>query len=146
MEEREVFTLLRITGKHGGSVAIELDGSGTPGIPDTSGELMVHSDFVAGVTDTYVQPYDLAAWEHVLNEVETGRDAVWRESARVAEIGISLVDRSEEQDQITVTVADQQSTRVAIGLEVDRGWIDGQRALLHGIREAWQHVHPTALQ
>ncbi|NGO79794.1 hypothetical protein G6045_29665 [Streptomyces sp. YC504] len=146
MSEREPFTLVRITGKYGGSVAIELDESMAPGVPDTSGELMVHNDFVAGVHHTYVEPYDLASWEHVLDEVEAGRDAVWREHARVAEIGIRLVDREEGQDQITVTVADQQTTRVAISLEVNRGWIDEQRGLLHGIREAWKHVHPTAFR
>ncbi|MFF2780342.1 DUF5959 family protein [Streptomyces sp. NPDC058052] len=146
MEDREQFTLLRITGKYGGSVAIELDESGASGIPDTSGELMVHNDFVAGVTRTYVEPYDLAAWEHVLDEVEAGRDAVWREHARVAEIGIQLVDREDDQDQISVTVADQQTTRVTISLEVNRGWIEEQRELLHEIREAWKHVHPTALR
>ncbi|WP_328946880.1 DUF5959 family protein [Streptomyces sp. NBC_00250] len=146
MEDRERFTLLRITGKYGGSVAIELDESGASGIPDTSGELIVHNDFVAGLTRTYVEPYDLAPWEHVLDEVEAGRDAVWREHARVAEIGIQLVDREDDQDQITVTVADQQTTRVAISMEVNRGWIEEQRELLHGIREAWKHVHPTALR
>ncbi|MFD4717807.1 DUF5959 family protein [Streptomyces sp. NPDC058423] len=146
MEDRERFTLLRITGKYGGSVAIELDESGAPGIPDTSGALMVHNDFVAGVHHTYVEPYELATWEHVLDEVKAGRDAVWREHARVAEIGIQLVDREEDQDQITVTVADQQTTRVAITLEVDRGWIEEQRALLHEIRKVWKHVHPTALR
>ncbi|MDA5280533.1 DUF5959 family protein [Streptomyces sp. NPDC054904] len=146
VEDRERFTLLRITGKYGGSVAIELDESGGSGIPDTSGELMVHSDFVAGITRTYVEPYDLAPWEHVLDEVEAGRDAVWRECARVAEIGIQLVDREDDQDQITVTVADQQTTRVAISMEVNRGWIEEQRELLHGIRRVWKHVHPTALR
>ncbi|MGW7316672.1 DUF5959 family protein [Streptomyces sp. NPDC054865] len=146
MEDRERFTLLRITGKYGGSVAIELDESGVSGIPDTSGQLMVHSDFVAGVTRTYVEPYDLAPWKHVLDEVEAGRDAVWREYARVAEIGIQLVDRKDDQDQITVTVADQQTTRVAISLEVNRGWIDEQRELLRAIRKVWKHAHPTALR
>ncbi|MEU2160680.1 DUF5959 family protein [Streptomyces chengbuensis] len=146
MEDRERFTLLRITGKYGGSVAIELDESGAPGIPDTSGALMVHNDFVAGVHHTYVEPYELATWEHVLDEVEAGRDAVWREHARVAEIGIQLTDREEDQDHITVTVADQQTTRVAISLEVDRGWIEEQRALVHEIRKVWKHVHPTALR
>ncbi|MFE9046484.1 DUF5959 family protein [Streptomyces sp. NPDC007818] len=144
MEDRERFTLLRLAGRYGGGVAIELDESAAPGIPDTGGELMVHNDFVAGVTRTYVEPYDLARWEHVLDEVEAGRDAVWREHARVAEIGIQLVHREEDQDQITVTVADQQTTRVAINLEVNRGWIEEQRALLDRIRKAWKHVHPTA--
>ncbi|MGW6536447.1 DUF5959 family protein [Streptomyces sp. NPDC055051] len=146
MDDREQFTLLRITGKYGGSVAIELAGSGTSGVPDTSGELMVHNDFVAGVTPTHVEPYDLASWEHVLDEVEAGRDAVWREHARVAEIGIQLVDREDDQDRIAVTVADQQTTRVTISLEVRRGWIEEQRAMLQEIREAWKPVHPTALR
>jgi hypothetical protein len=61
-------------------------------------------------------------------------------------MGIQLVDRADDQDQITVTVADQQTTRVTISLEVNCGSIEEQRELLHGIRKARKHAHPTALR
>ncbi|MFJ5074011.1 DUF5959 family protein [Streptomyces sp. NPDC088553] len=59
--------------------------------------------------------------------------------------GLTLLGE-DDQDQISVTVVDQQTTRVTISLEVNRGWIEEQRELLHGIRRAWRHVHPTALR
>jgi hypothetical protein len=101
-----------------------------PGIPDVQGQLLVHNDFVSGIHNTFVEPTDLASWSHVLDEVAAGRNAVWREAARVAEIGIRLDWRENDHDQITVTIADQQTTRLAISLNVDRGWIDEQRVLL----------------
>jgi hypothetical protein len=143
MKEPERFVLLRITGKYGGSVAVELDNSYAPGIPDVKGQLLVHNDFVAGVLDTYVDPRDLAGWAYVLDEVAAGHDAVWREAARVAEIGIRLNWRENDQDGITVTIADQQTTRLALSLEVDRGWIDEQRALLERLRAVWAHLIPA---
>ncbi|MFF1963750.1 DUF5959 family protein [Streptomyces sp. NPDC058232] len=143
MKEPERFVLLRITGKYGGSVVVELNDSYAPGIPDVKGQLLVHNDFVAGVLDTYVDPRDLAGWAHVLDEVAAGHDAVWREAARVAEIGIRLNWREDDQDGITVTVADQQTTRLALTLEVDRGWIDEQRALLERLRAVWAHLIPA---
>ncbi|MEW2258183.1 DUF5959 family protein [Streptomyces sp. NPDC047869] len=60
MKEREWFTLLRIIGKHGGSVVVELNDSYAPGIPDVKGQLLVHNDFVSSVHDTFVEPRDLA--------------------------------------------------------------------------------------
>ncbi|MGW1087055.1 DUF5959 family protein [Streptomyces sp. NPDC002596] len=60
MKEPERSALLRITGKFGGSVVVELNDSYAPGIPDEKGQLLVHNDFVAGVLDTYVDPSDLA--------------------------------------------------------------------------------------
>ncbi|MEV5986368.1 DUF5959 family protein [Streptomyces sp. NPDC052051] len=69
-------------------------------------KLLVHNDFVSGVHDTYVDPRDLAGWAHVLDEVAAGRNAVWREAARVAEIGIRLDWREEDRDRITVAIAD----------------------------------------
>lgn len=142
MEESEPFALLRITGKHGGSVAVQLDDSYVPGIPDVKGQLLVHNDFVSGVHDTYVEPTDLAGWAHVLDEVAAGRDAVWREAARVAEVGIRLDWREDDHDRITVTIYDQQTTRLAVSLDMDRGWIDEQRALLGRLRTAWAHLIP----
>ncbi|MGY6025201.1 DUF5959 family protein [Streptomyces spinosirectus] len=142
MKEPERFVLLRITGKYGGSVVVALDDSYTPGIPDAKGQLLVHNDFVAGVLDTYVDPRDLADWAHVLDEVAAGHDAVWREAARAAEIGIRLNWREDDRDGITVTIADQQTTRLALSLEVDRGWIDEQRAMLESLRTAWAHLIP----
>ncbi|MER6407166.1 DUF5959 family protein [Streptomyces viridosporus] len=143
MKETERFALLRITGKYGGSVVVELDDSYAPGIPDVKGQLLVHNDFVAGVLDTYVDPRDLVGWAHVWDEVAAGHDAVWREAARVAEIGIRLNWREDDQDGITVTVADQQTTRLALSLTMDRGWIDQQRALLERLRAVWAHLIPT---
>ncbi|MEW2295685.1 DUF5959 family protein [Streptomyces sp. NPDC006743] len=142
-KEPERFALLRITGRHGGRVVVELNDSYAPGIPDVKGQLLVNNDFVAGVLDTYVDPRDLAGWAHVLEEVAAGRDAVWREAARVAEIGIRLDWREDDQDGITVTIADQQTTRLAISLEVDRGWIDEQRDLLKRLGTVWAHLIPT---
>ncbi|MEV7994993.1 DUF5959 family protein [Streptomyces sp. NPDC086077] len=143
MTEPERIALLRITGKYGGSVVVELNDSYAPGIPDVKGQLLVHNDFVAGVLETYVDPRDLAGWAHVLDEVAAGHDAVWREAARVAEIGIRLNWREDDQDGITVTIADQQRTRLALSLEVDRGWIDEQRALLERLRAVWAHLIPA---
>ncbi|MFD5491510.1 DUF5959 family protein [Streptomyces sp. NPDC001812] len=143
MKEPERFALLRITGRYGGSVAVELNDSYAPGIPDMKGQLLVHNDFVAGVLDTHVDPRDLAGWAHVWDEVTAGHDAVWREAARVAEIGIRLNWREDDHDGITVTIADQQSTRLALSLEVDRGWIDEQRALLKRLGTVWAHLIPT---
>ncbi|PWI07356.1 hypothetical protein DIZ27_28275 [Streptomyces sp. NWU339] len=143
MKEPEQFALLRITGKYGGSVVVELNDSHAPGIPDVEGRLLVHNDFVAGVLDTYVDPRDLAGWAHVWDEVAAGHDAVWREAARVAEIGIRLNWREDGHDGITVTIADQQTTRLALSLEVDRGWIDEQRALLKRLGTVWAHLIPT---
>ncbi|MFC9226388.1 DUF5959 family protein [Streptomyces hygroscopicus] len=142
MEEREPFALLRITGKRGGGVAVHLNDSYVPGIPDVEGQLMVHNDFVTGIHDTSVEPRDLAGWAYVLDEVEAGREAVWREAARVAEIGIRLDWREDDHDRITVTVADQQITRLAISLHMEHGWIDEQRALLDRLRTAWAHLIP----
>ncbi|MFE2677339.1 DUF5959 family protein [Streptomyces hygroscopicus] len=85
---------------------------------------------------------DLAGWAYVLDEVEAGREAVWREAARVAEIGIRLDWREDDHDRITVTVADQQTTRLAISLHMEHGWIDEQRALLDRLRTAWAHLIP----
>ncbi|MEV8395878.1 MULTISPECIES: DUF5959 family protein [unclassified Streptomyces] len=76
MKERERFALLRITGKYGGSVVVELNDSYAPGIPDVKGQLLVHNDFVSGVHDTYVEPRDLADWAHVLDEVLPGAGTV----------------------------------------------------------------------
>ncbi|MFE7713136.1 DUF5959 family protein [Streptomyces sp. NPDC057486] len=143
MEERERFTLLRIIGKYGGSVMVQLNDSYAPGIPDLQGQLLVHNDFVAGIHDTFVDPRDLAGWSHVLDEVAAGRNAVWREAARVAEIGIRLDWRENDHDRITVTIADQQTTRLAISLDVDRGWIDEQRVLLERLRAVWAHLLPA---
>ncbi|MGV9286558.1 DUF5959 family protein [Streptomyces sp. NPDC003719] len=130
-------------GQYGGSVVVELDDSCAPGIPDVTAQLLVHNDFVAGVLDTYVDPRDLAGWAHVLDEVAAGRDAVWREAARVAEIGIRLDWREDDHDGITVTIADQQTTRLALSLTVDPGWIDEQRALLERLGAVWAHLMPT---
>ncbi|MEV6593156.1 DUF5959 family protein [Streptomyces acidicola] len=143
MEERERFTLLRIIGEHGGSVVVQLNDSYAPGIPDVEGQLLVHNDFVSGILDTFVEPRDLANWSHVLDEVAAGRNAVWREAARVAEIGIRLDWRENDHDRITVTVADQQTTRLAISLDMDRGWIDEQRVLLERLRAVWAHLLPA---
>lgn len=143
MKETERFALMRITGKYGGSVVVELNDSYAPGIPDVTGQLLVHNDFVAGVLDTYVDPRDLAGWAHVLDEVAAGHDAVWREAARVAEIGIRLNWREDDHDGITVTIADQQTTRLDLSLEVDRGWIDEQRALLKRLGTIWAHLIPA---
>ncbi|CAL9465578.1 hypothetical protein SUDANB106_02755 [Streptomyces sp. enrichment culture] len=143
MEERERFALLRITGRHGGGVVVELDDSCAPGVPDVKGQLVVHNDFVSGVHDTYVEPRDLADWARVLDEVVAGHDAVWREAARVAEIGIRLDWREDDHDRITVTIADRQTTRVAISLTMDRGWIDEQRLLLERLRAVWAHLIPA---
>ncbi|MDR3082593.1 MAG: DUF5959 family protein [Streptomyces sp.] len=141
-DTHEPFVLLRIVGIHGGSVVVQLNDSYAPGIPDVVGQLLVHNDFVSGLLDTYVDPRDLTGWEHVLDEVAAGRDAVWREAARVAEIGIRLNWREDDHDGITVTVADQQTTRLAVSMDVDRGWIDEQRALLDRLRAAWAHLIP----
>ncbi|MFF3288776.1 DUF5959 family protein [Streptomyces sp. NPDC003023] len=143
MTEHERFAVLRITGTYGGSVVVELNDSYAPGIPDVKGQLLVHNDFVSGVQDTYVDPTDLAGWAHVLDEVAAGNDAVWREAARVAEIGIRLDRREDDHDGITVTVADQQTTRLAVSLTVDRGWIDEQRVLLERLRTVWAHLIPV---
>lgn len=143
MKERERFTLLRITGKYGGSVVVELNDSYAPGIPDVKGQLLVRNDFVSGVHDTYVEPRDLAGWAHVLDEVAAGHDAIWREAARVSEIGIRLDWREADHDRITVTIADQQTTRLAVSLDLDPGWIDEQRALLDRLRAVWAHLIPA---
>ncbi|GAA3627782.1 DUF5959 family protein [Streptomyces chitinivorans] len=143
MKERERFALLRITGGHGGSVVVELNDSYAPGVPDVEGRLLVHNDFVSGVHNTYVAPRDLADWARVLDEVAAGRDAVWREAARVAEVGIRLDWREDDHDRITVTIADQQTTRLAVSLTMDRGWIDEQRLLLERLRAAWAHLIPA---
>ncbi|MGY1455344.1 DUF5959 family protein [Streptomyces sp. SS8] len=143
MEERERFALLRITGEHGGSVVVELNDSYAPGVPDVEGQLLVHNDFVSGVHDTCVAPGDLADWARVLDEVAAGRDAVWREAARVAEIGIRLDWREDDHDRITVTIADQQTTRLAVSLTMDRGWIGEQRLLLERLRATWAHLIPA---
>ncbi|MFD8200493.1 DUF5959 family protein [Streptomyces sp. NPDC059701] len=143
MTEPERFAMLRIIGQYGGSVVVELDDSYAPGIPDVTAQLLVHNDFVAGVLDTYVDPRDLAGWAHVLDEVAAGRDAVWREAARVAEIGIRLDWREDDQDGITVTIADQQTTRLSLSLTVAPGWIDEQRALLDRLGAVWAHLMPT---
>ena len=143
MKERERFTLLRIIGKHGGSVVVQLNDSYAPGVPDVQGQLVVHNDFVSGVHDTYVEPRDLAGWAHVLDEVAAGRNAVWREAARVAEVGIRLDWRENDHDRITVTIADQQTTRLAISLDMDRGWIDEQRVLVERLRAVWAHLLPA---
>lgn len=108
MKEPERFALLRITGKYGGSVVVELNDSYAPGLPDVKGPLLVHNDFVAGVLDTSVDPRDLAGWAHALDEVTAGRNAVWREAVRVAEIGIRLNWREDDQYGITVTIADSR--------------------------------------
>ncbi|MFF9870313.1 DUF5959 family protein [Streptomyces sp. NPDC013953] len=143
MAEQEPFALLRIVDRYGGaSVVVQLDDSNAPGIPDTTAQLLVHNDFVSGVWTTYVEPWDLAGWEHVLDEVAAGRDAVWREAARVAEIGIRLDRREDDHDRITVTVHDQQTTGLALALDMDRGWIDEQRVLLDRLRAAWAHLVP----
>ncbi|WP_349498081.1 DUF5959 family protein [Streptomyces hygroscopicus] len=128
--------------QRGGGVAVHLNDSCVPGIPDVEGQLMVHNDFVTGIHDTSVEPRDLAGWAYVLDEVEAGREAVWREAARVAEIGIRLDWREDDHDRITVTVADQQTTRLAISLHMEHGWIDEQRALLDRLRTAWAHLIP----
>ncbi|MFF3323470.1 DUF5959 family protein [Streptomyces sp. NPDC002889] len=141
-KERERFALLRITGKYGGSVVVELNDSYAPGIPDVKGQLLVHNDFVSGVHDTHMEPGDLSGWAHVLDEVAVGNDAVWREAARVAEIGIRL-DWRDDHDRITVTIADQQTTRLAVSLTMDRGWIDEQRVLLERLRAVWAHLIPV---
>lgn len=107
------------------------------------GQLLVHNDFVSGVHDTYVEPRDLADWARVLDEVTAGRDAVRREGARVAEIGIRLDWREDDHDRITVTIADQQTTTPAVSLTMDRGWIDEQRLLLGRLRAAWAHLMPA---
>ncbi|MCX5312107.1 DUF5959 family protein [Streptomyces sp. NBC_00154] len=143
MKERERFALLRITGKYGGSVVVELNDSYAPGIPDVKGQLLVHNDFVSGVHDTYVEPRDLADWAHVLDAVAAGHDAIWREAARVAEIGIHLDWREADHDRITVTIADQQTTRLAVSLDMDPGWIDEQRVLLDRLRAVWAHLIPA---
>ncbi len=142
MEECEPFALLRIIGKYGGSVVVQLNDSYAPGIPDVRGRLLVHNDFVTGIHDTDVGPEDLDDWTHVLDEVAAGRDAIWREAARVTEVGIRLDWREDEQDQITVTIDDQQTTRLAVSLEMDHGWIDEQRALLDRLRAVWAHLIP----
>ncbi|MEV0177585.1 DUF5959 family protein [Streptomyces sp. NPDC050803] len=142
MEESEPFALLSITGRHGGSVVVRLDDSYAAGIPDVRGQILVHNDFVAGVHDTWVEPDDLAGWARVLDEVAAGRDAVWREGARVAEIGIRLDWREDDHDRITVTIDDQQTTRLSVALEMDRGWIGEQRALLGRLRAAWARLIP----
>lgn len=142
MEEHEPFALLRIVGTHGGSVVVQMNDSYAPGIPDVSGQLFVHNDFVTGIHDTYVAPEDLAGWAHVLDEVAAGRDAVWREAARVSEVGIRLDWREDDHDRITVTIDDQQTTRLSVSLHVDRGWIDEQRALLGRLRAAWARLIP----
>ncbi|MFB7224941.1 DUF5959 family protein [Streptomyces sp. NPDC056227] len=146
MKERERFTLLRVIGKHGGSVVVQLNDSYAPNIPDVQGQLLVHNDFVSGIHDTFVEPGDLASWSHVLDEVAAGRNAVWREAARVAEIGIRLDWRENDHDRITVTIADQQTTRLAISLAVDRGWIDEQRVLLERLRAVWVKFPPGSGQ
>ncbi|MGW5277826.1 DUF5959 family protein [Streptomyces sp. NPDC004044] len=143
MDESERFALLRIIGRYGGSVVVELNDSYAPGIPDVKGQLLVHNDFVSGFLDTYVDPTDLTGWAHVLDEVAAGHDAVWREAVRVAEIGIRLDWREADHDRITVTIADQQTTRLAISLDMDRGWIDEQRVLLDRLRAVWAHLLPA---
>ncbi|MFE3662130.1 DUF5959 family protein [Streptomyces sp. NPDC059164] len=143
MKEPGRFVLLRITGKYGGSVVVELNDSYVPGIPDVEAQLMVHNAFVAGVLDTSVDPRDLAGWAFVLDEVAAGRDAVWREASRVAEIGIRLDGREDDHDRITVTIADQQTTRLALSFEVDHGWIDEHRARLQALRAVWAHLIPA---
>jgi hypothetical protein len=143
MEETEPFALMRIIDEYGeGSVVVQLNPSYAPGIPDIVGQLSVHNDFVTGIQDIYVDPRDLAGWAHVLDEVAAGRDAVWREAARVAEIGIHLAWRENDHDQIAVTVNDQQTTRLTLTLTMPPGWIDDQRALLTRLRAAWAHLIP----
>ncbi|MEU0394869.1 DUF5959 family protein [Streptomyces sp. NPDC006208] len=143
MKGPERFALLRITGECGSSVVVELNDSYAPGIPDVKGHLLVHNDFVSGVHDTYVEPRDLAGWAHVLDQVAAGHDAVWRGAGRVAEIGIRLDWREDDHDRITVTIADQQTTRPAVSLTMDRGWIDEQRVLLERLRAVWAHLIPA---
>jgi hypothetical protein len=143
MEQSEPFAMMRIVGEHGGgSVVVQLNPSYAPGIPDTVGQLSVHNDFVTGIQEISVEPTDLAGWAHVLDEVAAGRDAVWREAARVTEVGIRLARRENDHDQIRVTVADHQTTRLAVSLTMAPGWIDDQRTLLTRLRAAWAHLLP----
>ncbi|MFF5971251.1 DUF5959 family protein [Streptomyces sp. NPDC012769] len=141
-DEREPFALMRVVGAYGGGVVLELEDSYAPGVPSVEGQLSVHSDFVAGVLDTNVLPEDLPGWAWVLDEVAAGRDAVWREFSRAPSVGIRLEWREDDHDGITVTVADQQTTRVSVTLHMERSWIDEQRALLDRLRAAWAHLLP----
>ncbi|MFF2848743.1 DUF5959 family protein [Streptomyces sp. NPDC058001] len=132
--------LIRLESRYdGGGVRVRVEELGplTRGAT-LPGRIELETGFVSGRQGTYVFSEDLDAWAEVLDAVEQGRDASWRKDQRATEIHVRLLERTDSEDRLRVSVADRMSslTTVEVTLDLATGWIEEHRAFLDQVRGA----------
>lgn len=87
------------------------------------GEIVVETGFVSGSIPIFVGvPEDVATWQEVLDHLDAGHDASWKEDQRSAEVLI----RWEGDDRFEVTLRDRLAslTDVSVVVTASEEWFD----------------------
>ncbi|MGW1541757.1 DUF5959 family protein [Streptomyces sp. NPDC002309] len=147
MAEGTIVDLVRLTDGESG-LEVRVLGRSMPGVLPwhdfLDAEIVVTSGFARGRLDVCLAPEDLDSWSQAVDALAAGRDVVWMDDGRNAEIRL---EPSRENGVVVVVVADSAASRTSVRVPVRLadGWADDHHERLRRVRAVWpQEVAETS--